>query len=564
MEENSELHEKFDRWRRQAESEPNCSKKDFPWPDASNVVVPVTQTVVNTIFASLKASFGNKSPFFSIEANMEDFYPHAECIEDLLNILVEGRFHLNLRKVNNTVFRDLALLGTQFVESSWLKETQSYKDPSGEQKNRTIHNGPAVVPIRIEDFVCRAYITDIQRAPIFSHRHWFTKEDLKYKQAMGLFSNVNEIIDEVEKMDPNSERESQRIGQYEVSEELIPIYKSFYKIDIDNDGIAEDIIIWFEKRSGIILREEYNTFGYRPYVRISYIPLSNKLYGMGIGWMCESLQDETNTLHNMAIDATFLSSCGMAVAKKGTNFGMNENIYPGKIVEADNPKEDVVFTKFPGIGQDALQREYLVREYIDRVTGATAALSGQGDPYAKTRATAAGTMFLAQQGNRLFDAITENVEDSYGEIGLLIFLQIIHAEDKESILRLVHPQKQQYLREIFEMNEEDFHLRFNFRVTVTEIDQTEEAEKQKLLTQMQLYTMYGENMFKLISTAIQMGIQPAVEWAQRYLTTLIEGQTKVAQKIMEMHNSRIYVESKIKIGSTFAFDLARWPQMAGG
>ena len=44
---------------------------------------------------------------------------------------------------------------------------------------------------------------------------------------------------------------------------------------------------------------------------------------------------------------------------------------------------------------------------------------------AGTRATSSGTQFLAQQGSRIFNAISESVEDAYGEIGQMVVFQIV-------------------------------------------------------------------------------------------------------------------------------------------
>jgi hypothetical protein len=531
--ERSGIEPKWNKWRRQAEARPERATKDFPWEKASNVCVPMAGTKINGIFARLKGTFAAKKPMWSIEANTEALYQHAECMESLLNTLAESRFHLNMRKVNNTIFKDVVTLGTQFVEVAWLHETQSYKTNENEQITRTIHNGPAVIPIRIEDFICRAYVTDIQRATMIHHRHRFTKEELLYRQSMGEFTNVDRVLSATDDTfyDTNKEQEQSRIGIYESTPELIEIYKTFYKYDLDGDGIAEDIIIWHEVSTGVILREEYNTLGYRPYVRIPYLPISYQLYAMGVGWMCEHMQDETDTLHNMRIDGTHMATCPIAVAKNGTQ-ASKEKIHPGKMFKVDSPREDMIFTQFPPPNQVSIQSEYMVREYVDQFTGATAAMMGQGDPYAKTRATASGTMFLAQQGNYLFDAIAENVMEAYSEIGLLIILQLIHADQDEVLYALVPTEKHEYLREILEMPDEDIHLKFNFQVNVTEVDQTEEAEKQKLLTMMQLYTMYGQNMYQLLTITSQLGMQEAVGWIQRFLTKLIEGQTNMMGEIV--------------------------------
>lgn len=542
--ENEGMLKKCELWRRHAEARPDESR-DLPWAKASNVAVPLTQTNHAGIYATMKAKYGNTKPLATVSTDDEKLKIHAACVSEWLNFLIESKFHLNLREVNNTLFYDLSLLGTQFVRIPWVKEMYSFKKQteSGalEQININRHNGPSVIPIRIEDFFTRNYNYDVQRAAWIATRSYLMWHELKQREAQGIYENIDKIENNFARLDDNKEQ-SLRRQKIETDKEMKDVYEIFQVNlfwDIDGDGIPEDIVVFLEKQSGTVLRVELNELGFRDVVRIPYIPRPNKLYGMGVGWLCEYPQQEVDMLHNVRNDGIQLSCFQMFMSRNGCGISDNEEFFPLKNIVVDDPTSDVVQFKFPDIGPTSIQAEMIARQYADQATGATNALMGQPDEYAKSRATASGTMFLAQQSSRLFNAISENLEAGIGEICLFVILQAIAHRDQVD-LDMLSEEKKKYVREVLDMKLEDIHLKFNFNVSATDIDQTDEAKKQKLLTLVQMYNMYGQQMLGLSGNSIQllMGINPeaampAIQQFQAFTNQFIIGATKLMSKILD-------------------------------
>jgi hypothetical protein len=174
-------------------------------------------------------------------------------------------------------------------------------------------------------------------------------------------------------------------------------------------------------------------------------------------------------------------------------------------------------------------------QYADRLTGAGNAMMGQPDDQAKTRATASGTMFLAQQGYKLYESISKNIEEGYGEIGLMIVYQIVANSDRamDSILPLAPTEDQELIRDILSMNVEDIPSRFNFSIQVTEVDKTEEAKLQKAMSMQQIYSVYAERVAQF-AEKIQMIKQMGMNDLMEPLMKLYVGQTKIMEEIIEL------------------------------
>ena len=544
--ERSRFITRVDTWRRQREAMPEQEQKNFPWEKASNVCLPIAEITTNGITSMLKSTFSQKHPFFHIKPHKQEMQKHADVLSKYLDKLVESKFHLNLRTLNNDIFYDLASLGTQFIAVPWVEDVHVFKrkNENGvlDEVSVTRHRGPMVVPIRIEDFFCRDYVTDLETAPWVAIRHNLLWHELKQRENQGIYENVDKIKSFVQtKPEENLASEGARIGFDAMQSELYEIMECDLFWDIDNDGVPEDIKIWFEKSSGIVLREELNDLGTRAIDRIVYVSLPKKLYGMGVGWMCEHAQEACNTLFNMSVNAAHLSSSQMFKIKRGSNIGPNEGLYPGKFIEMDDVERDLAPIIFPNVTLPNIQLMGIIRELTDRVTNATSANMGFPDSYAKTRATTSGQMFQAQQGSRVSNSIAENVEEGFARIGQLIVFQLIRNKEKVN-MELLDKADQVLLKEVLDMKVEEIHLNFAFSITSTKAEQTEEAKRQMILTLSQLYSMYGQQNLQLLTAMMNTlksvqndpkALQPLVEKFQLLGEQLMVGSTKLMGYVLD-------------------------------
>jgi len=386
-----------------------------------------------------------------------------------------------------------------------------------------------VVPIRIEDFICRPYYSDIQKAPWIAHRLHYMWYELLQREDQGWFQDVQEVKRE-ERVEPY-EREGVDLERHGVTPDdvnIYDIYECYLFWDVDGDGVPEDVIVWIEPESGVILREEFNDLGRRPFVRIPYFNVPHQLYGIGVGWMCEHLQDEIDALHNMRIDGTHLSMLQMYATRRGSGIGPNEEFRPLKNLQVDDPRSDIVPFKFPDIGPSTIQAEMITKEYSDRVTGATDYMMGVESKNIGTKATATGTMFLAEQSSRVFLAVEDSVVHGYSETGLLVLLQLIKNKNRVD-LSLVANDKQEALRRVLDTSLEDIPARFRFSVKTNKAEQSEAEKRQAHLMVMQLYSQYGKEVFQMLPVIYNEQVpQPIKEVASKFFI----GATKLMDKVL--------------------------------
>ena len=506
--ERSNLVAKWQKWRRIAEGRPEQEKKTFPWDNASNLTVPITMNSTHGLFANLKSTFGNREEPWKV-TDIKGNSEQARVASLVLNTMAKSRDHLNLDQVSNTIFYDLARMGTQFVKVPWVTDAVAFKrkDISGATQNvlRVRRNSPTVVPIRLENLLTRPYWYDIQRAPWVADAVFLWEHEMLQRKQQGIY--LPDMVDKViasgfDDVDENMSDSLQRAG-IEVSGEtgFYMICETYVFWDADGDGIPEDLIVWFHPKSGVILRVEYNDLSVRPLVRIPFINIPYQLYGMGTGWLSESMQDEIDALHNLRIDSSTLAAYQMLKRRRGSGGPSidRDEIRPLKIWDVDE-MDDLEVMKFPEPGYGLVQAELLAKEYNDRANQLPDSAMGFENRAIGTRATFKGQQFGAQQSARISNALSEHVEEGWGEIGQIAMFQLVRNSEKAkiSIMPMLSEKDQVIFQEILDLNVEDIPTLFSFRVSTVDPTDSDEAKIQQKMTLFEIYSAYAEKMFQAV------------------------------------------------------------------
>lgn len=513
-EERSRFMGKVDKWIRQREARPEMAQRTYPWKGASNLVPPIAMMNTNGIFSMMMNSFMDRRPFWTVqgEKNRGISADEAQSLTKLIDIMSESRHHIGLREAIEDIVYNWVSIGTQFVKVPWISERWQFKrlteEGDFEQVSKMVRNSPGLVPIPIEDFLTRPYWSDIQRAPWIGTIHWLFEHELYQRKDAGIFPDIEQTVNMGSSdLDDHKIKRLQRMG-ISINEKsgLFPIIEMYVYWDVDGDGIYEDIMVWYDPIADVVLRTELNELGVRPIARMVYLPRPGSLYGIGVGWIMEYIQEEITTLHNMRIDGGHLSTLQMYITKQGSGIPAGTRFRPLKNIPVQNPKEDFIPIKFPDIGYSTLQMEVMAKEYADRATGLPDAMMGFENRATSARTTATGTMFLAQQGGKMFQANQSRGAHGWSEIGQYILFQMVQNKElMEDALMLLDGSDRANVRRILDMSVEDIPTSFRFRVQTTDIEKTEQARRQAAMQLLMIYSKYGESMFQLLPLIFGQG-----------------------------------------------------------
>lgn len=547
--ERTEKKEDWAEYRRTRVGKPKNKSKNYPWKDASNVVTPLTDINAKTMFGALKQAFELK-PFWRIKAtNNEDDAEEAKAAlrEKYLDMLAKGRNDLNLRAKNKVLLYDAGSLGSAFVKVAWERRPRIFKRRTASGLTEVIekfqHDGPSLIPIPLEDCLYREGWEDIQIMPWIRHTSHVPWHVIMQRERMGLYNpGTSESLKDWGRTNPiKQETENAELAGSQILEHRVwDIHEYYVFWDVEGDGVWADVKITVELDSGTFLREEYNELGWRPIVPLIYMHQPGTVEGRGVCQMVYHMQMESDTLHNARIDATHLSGVKMFAMRRHSGGKQREEVRPGKIWMLDNPKEDIVPLESGEVHPSSLQAEQLDMQLAFRNSGLPEIQAGFADSTLKSRDSASSQTLRLRQSSGVFGAVAEGLEDSFSEIGMLVWMEL--TRNKEAVIAherevgRLSPQEIDMLSDCLAVPVEDIPMKLSFQVKTSDVDETYEMERQRYLMLIQTYNMYIQVSSQLMMTITQiagaMQQQPQLQPLFDHNVKVYAGMSKLMEKIL--------------------------------
>ena len=423
--------EKCKEWDRQWDG--IMTQKDFPWKNCSNLNVPITSSIGDTLLAYLVNSLLGQRPFLRVKPRGETSSRNAKIMEAVIDDQCYNE--TNIFKSLVEAFHDGLRYGVWAVIVDW--EDFSIKIPvrialpvQDEESNeiefkeytviREKHiSRPKITPQNITEIVVSPQATCINYdgtgnpADYVIFRRFLKMDNLKRNSIEngGVYYNLDKLepLPQQTVMDEILREKEQRLGMANQDQSAYDFegLEGWYWYDIDGDGKNELCIFTVVISNGkpvIIRKQECPYSHYRiPLVWQKLFP-ERGLYSRSVPSWLKDIQDEINTIHNQRRDAVSLSLLKMWKYRLGSRFDLNQEIYPGCMIGVlDMQDFEPVVTYEQGI-TPAISEEQLLNAYVERMTGISDYALGR-DNDSTTRSTATGTIALMRNANLRIDLI---------------------------------------------------------------------------------------------------------------------------------------------------------------
>lgn len=494
------------KWRRQFEGRPFAARKDYPYPNASNTVPPLSLIVGQALFGHLSEMYDAIEPHWYVKPLREEdktLIRQTEVLTKYYNMLSDSPTDLNLSKFKREFLQEVAVMGTCYVKVPYSVQPWQFKDREGNTVKATIHDGPELVVVPIEDVVYPEEYTEIQSMPWIAHDVLKAEYELKNLVAQGIYEEdaVEAVLQYVnregtvktENEDTIKQSHRDRKGQYVLTE-----FYAFY--DADKDGEYEDLVFTIHVPSGTLLRIDYNTFGYRMMAAGTFVQRSYSLEGRGSGQTTEYHQDEIEGIHNVRNDNMKFANMRVLAVRRGA-IKENEGFYPGKLFPVDNPKEDIVPVQLGEVYPSSLQAENMTMNYAREASGMSSIMSGFSDQRLGSRDTARGQSMRLSRGQGLFSSIAKGLNECWAEIGMMIFFQLVENRErviaKEEKTKRLNEEELGILEDLLSLNVSEVPQKIAFVIRTSDIDQTFEMKRQNMLALTQLFSQYAQQTTEL-------------------------------------------------------------------
>lgn len=493
--EHNELEDRLDDWQMAYDGDPKERKKTFPWPGASNVVIPIIGMTCDAIVARFINTLFGMTPFWSARALRRETEPFAKPIENYLEWSRINEFNLYgaLRPWAN----ELTKFGWAWLKWGWEVYTVrewAFDETMGATPRDTIVRRPVLYHVCNRDIIKQVGVEDEKQAEWIAHRIRLTDNQLRLRRHDGLYVDVEKII--TNKDDATRVHESLKSDRHSPTsprERLNTVFEVCVDWPWGDDDYPEQMLVTFHLPTKTVMRAVFNPYGHRMYEKTSFILREGKYEGLGIARRLWHLQEEITTIHRQRVDNGTVANTRFYVGKRGM-IKDGTMVWPGRVLTVQDPEKDLKAFQLGDVYPSMHQLEMAALAYAERASGVSDYQMGRESSIAGSRATATGTLAVIQEGNRRFDLNVRDMREGLGRVGKRI-LELNQRFRPRGAAFFVQGEKEGELTEaVLSLPPEFSAAGMAIELTATTATINREIEKQGLIALMGLANQYYQTL----------------------------------------------------------------------
>lgn len=573
------------RWLEQYRAPAKQPHKNFPFEGASNVVLPLTATDVDQLYAKEMQTVHAAENLWTLSPMNERWVDASKPLQDCLTWL--DRTVLRMWNVNKRLVLEKTKLGTGIYKTGWNHEKRpvwGYDEAGKVTKFERTRGVPFVDHVRLADFVIPAYSYAIQPddqggAPWVGERLRVGVAKLKWmaESSEPFLPNIDkDVLAHIIQFEESGStdydeyvRKAEREKFASLSENTdwekstdtmtgktgapgtkivreIELYEIHARFPTHGNDSEDGIVAWYHQATRKVVRAVYNPYrhGARPYEVARYFP-GEGFYGMGVCEQKEVFQTISSDLFNFTHDNVILANSRMVVAKAGSNIAPGEPFYPNKvwIVDDDINKAFGVFPMadiYPSLPM--LQSQF--QALGERRTGISDIQLGNIQEL-PGRTPATTMLSLLQEGNRRPDLTIKDMRyEGLSTVGLRV-IQLLQ-QYASSPVDVGGQRLLQMAVETLGMPEgaivgeklttpfEDAAMGVGVSITATSGSANKEVERQGYLALIQL----AAQLYPQFIQAVQLGMQGAGTPIGDVALQSANGLQELFQRLLEQYDIR--------------------------
>jgi len=528
LEEGLRLHvereDRLTKWQKAYDGEPASPKKDFPWPGACNVVIPLIGIAVDSIVARIVNTLFSVEPFWTVRPLRPEMERFAKPVESFLEWSRQSEYNM-YREVRRWA-PEVVKFGWGYLKVPWDMHTirEFSHGEAGPELMESLIRRPNPHHVLLRDVIPQAGVEDeLEQAEWLAQRFYLTDGQLRARQAEGIFHNVDRVI---------AFKQGATTGEG-VREKLSRIYEVWCNVALPGQFLADSFVATFHKDTKTILRVIYNPYFNlkRPFVKAKFIEQEGRLEGMGIAKRLFDMQHEITTIHCQQVDNATIANTRFFIGRRGV-VRPRTRVYPGRFLTVPDPERDIKTVQLGDVYNSMHTLSVEILAFSERASGVSDPSLGRESSVVGTRATATGTLAILQEGNRRFDLNVRDIRDSLSEVGRLV-LELNHQHRPEGFAFFVQGPDGQLTEQVLRLPKEFLASRMAVELTASTATINRDIERQGLMTLLGTLVQYYERTLQ-IGTLI-VNPQVPVELKQM-AATMAEGGRRVMERLVQTFN----------------------------
>lgn len=356
--------------------EQKSEPKSFPWPECSNVVMPMTTITVDNQEPRLIAGLIGKEPYVKFEQQgLDETEEEVQAIQEWYNN--ELKYTVKLEDVSMGIVHNLLLEGTVYPVAEYSLDEMIRRDFVLDEQGRiaidpdtqeamtedrveTVFEGGHVDFVDFNDMYVPDNATDWEKTDFVRSLDLTYGELMRFKDKKGyqnigpwLLKETEEEIREEEQSPAQGLDDVKVTGQETIK--CLECHMSYVYQDIEQpreevtDFTQERVVALITAETHILIRlvllRDLNFQNEHLVKRLRLFPERGKAYGTGIYGKMKAIQHGASKLFNLVIDIATVCMIPWFIYSDKAGLQADIALKPGEGVKADDPSQ-VVFPKF--------------------------------------------------------------------------------------------------------------------------------------------------------------------------------------------------------------------------
>lgn len=533
---------KLPEWRRLYEAKPLEQNRQFPFENASNLVIPIIGIHCDTLHASIMASIWKTRPIFYSKlygTYDKDMDPIKQAWEDYLVYNAVEPEELDLYRTESEWIAEIVRYGTSTLKVVNTQKYEDYFQPAGNGGTvkdgnfirKTKYDGPMPQKLAYQDFLIPENVTKWQNADIKIHIARLTKYDLEQRKMFGVYDEaaVDAIIGQPDRYSTDYvSKQRQEDADARVSSQGYAewdIHECWLCWRTNSGDFVPKIICWYHFKSNTLLRAVYDFYPDQPFVMGRLLYRDDSVRGYGL---CETLgqfQEEISVIHNQRRDNQTVASTKVWRVDPNSKLHEGYKVYPGAMLPADEGEIEPLAQG--EVSQLSIDEERLDLDLAERRSGVSPPQQGYGAGTQGKKGvySAAGTMSLLQEGNRRSDSTNSDIRYAHARLGQILSRQYAFLGLDVKKLKFFGKQED-LIKQAADLVKSG---KLGLTINASSASVNKEIEKQNDLMLTQIINKHYQSIGQLIQAVQSVASSPAVK---DYMQKVMDASNKLMRGIL--------------------------------
>lgn len=531
------LEERWIEFHRLYRAQPEFKVKEFPFLGASNLVIPLVATDVETIYSRIMGLLFGPENLWSTRPLRPDTTEFARKLQEFLRV-VQDRELGAYEAVADWVM-EICKLGTGVLKQRYRREQKlayQFRETGAglREQIQTLmtHDHPVIQHVSLFDFLIPPGVKKLENAPWAAERILLDWPTFVSRVRHGIYIGDDRLRTWFTQKGGRVLEALMQMDSYEPGlGDKIELWECWCEYDL-GQGVPQAVVATIHIPSNTIVRLDYNPFlnQEKPYSIARYMRQEGRFYGIGLAEMNEHFQLEVTAMHNQRIDAGTIANSSMMKARKGV-VSEDEPIFPGRWFTLDN-MEDIQPLQFGDAKfSSSANDEQMSVGYAKLRSGVNDYMLGNTPPSVGYAAAVTNVQQFEQTVKR-FDMTLREIRKALGESAARVVEMYQQFNQGGKPFMYLGEEDGQIVQEFLDFPTELARMAVGVEVTATTAAESKDMEIRTNTLIMQQLNEYYSNTFQ----AMQIVFNPQIPEPMRMAAAqMIQGSNVLMRQILESH-----------------------------